>query len=361
MTRMLLAPAYTSLQGDPLSNNDMKAISAHHYKKLVNLTESSVTYRSHLLARSKGAWSKLSGGAGRWIFERFMSRIYTYIFALANILHWYGGFGLFNDTVAAVAPNAAHPHRPALYLAMTIAFYILLVCLRSARNLLASPYFIVTDGKEATYLFTTRFKKSLNSSRETALYVLDCVFSVSVVGSLVVFVWRGTWALLDIFLFPEEPVKSYISSLVVGYGVMIASFSLQAPIRWVVARLHGTPRLLLADVYHFVSFIATVNVWRGVWGMLDTYLFPDTPKLSNWCSHTISLALLILLNCSNSVLVRGVYIDAEEPAGECVIFPCHYLRLFFHKERTKKRHRLALAAAAAASARKSEELTGLPL
>jgi hypothetical protein len=40
------------------------------------------------------------------------------------------------------------------------------------------------------------------------------------------------------------------------------------------------------------------------------------------------------------VLVRGVYIDAEEPAGQCVIFPVYYLRLFFQKERNKKQKRL---------------------
>lgn len=72
-------------------------------------------------------------------------------------------------------------------------------------------------------------------------------------------------------------------------------------------------------------------------------MLTDSPKLSNWCSHIVSLALLIVLNCSNSVLVRGVYIDAEEPAGDCVVFPCHYLRLFFHKERIKKRHKRANA------------------
>lgn len=57
-------------------------------------------------------------------------------------------------------------------------------------------------------------------------------------------------------------------------------------------------------------------------------------------THGVSLILLILLNCSNSVLVRGVYIDAEEPAGQCVIFPVYYIRLFFQKERTKKQNRL---------------------
>lgn len=47
-----------------------------------------------------------------------------------------------------------------------------------------------------------------------------------------------------------------------------------------------------------------------------------------------------MLNCSNSVLVRGVFIDAEEPAGQCVIFPVHYIRLFVQKERTKKEQRM---------------------
>lgn len=62
--------------------------------------------------------------------------------------------------------------------------------------------------------------------------------------------------------------------------------------------------------------------------------------MSDWITHGVSLVLLILLNCSNSVLVRGVYIDAEEPAGQCVIFPVYYIRLFFQKERTKKQKRL---------------------
>lgn len=52
------------------------------------------------------------------------------------------------------------------------------------------------------------------------------------------------------------------------------------------------------------------------------------------------MILLIMLNCSNTVLVRGVYTDAEEPGGQCVIFPIYYVRLFFQKERSKKLLRL---------------------
>jgi hypothetical protein len=78
----------------------------------------------------------------------------------------------------------------------------------------------------------------------------------------------------------------------------------------------------------------------GVWQLLDIYFIPENKFLSDWLSHGLSLILLILLNCSNSVLVRGVYIDAEEPDGQCVVFPVYYIRLFFQKERTKKEQRM---------------------
>ncbi|XP_028030331.1 uncharacterized protein LOC114243147 isoform X1 [Bombyx mandarina] len=313
--------------------------------------------RATFLARSAGAWSGENGGVLRWIRERLLSKLYTYIFVLSNLTMWRGGWGVLDMFMSTVIPDPDDPHRAVLIAVLTFIFYFSAVLLRSSRNMLASPFLLYTDGKEATYLFTTRFK-TINS-KDMALYVLDCVFSVSVVGSLVVFVWRGSWALLDIFILPDNLVKSLWISLALGYALVIMTFSLQVPMCWAAARLRGAPRLLLADVYHLVSFFATVNVWRGVWGLLNVYFFPDWPKFSNWCTHIVSFCLLVLLNCSNSILVRGVYIDAEEPDGECVVFPCHYLRLFVHKERTKKRHKRALAAAAKEGRR--QEVASLPL
>ncbi|XP_047507037.1 uncharacterized protein LOC125050974 [Pieris napi] len=293
--------------------------------------------KTRLFSRSVDAWGE--GKAGRWLRERVLSRFYTYIFILSNAMHWRGGWGLMDTMVAAILPNDQDPHRPVLIATYLIVSVVLILVLRSTRNLLAPPYIVVTDGKHPTYIFTTRFQKS---SKETALYILDCVFSVTVVGSLVVFVWRGLFALIDIYLYPDDPAKSCWTSLIVGYSVVVVTYSLQVPMRWAVARLQGAPRLLIADVYHLLSFASTVNVWRGVWGLLDIYFLPDSPHLSNWSCHIVSLALLMLLNCSNSILVRGVYIDAEEPAGECVIFPCHYLRLFVHKKRPKRHKALDL-------------------
>lgn len=52
------------------------------------------------------------------------------------------------------------------------------------------------------------------NTRDWSLYILDCAFSVGVVGSLVVFVWRGVWVLFEIHLFPENQEYSAIGSLV---------------------------------------------------------------------------------------------------------------------------------------------------
>nr|CAD7197939.1 unnamed protein product [Timema douglasi] len=332
--------------------------------------------------------------------------------------------------------------------------------------------------------------------KETSLYVLDCVFSVTVIGSLVVFVWRGAWTILDIYLLPSSPDLSAWGSLVLGYGIVFFTFALQTPMKLVCNRLKGIPRLLVADIYLFLSFCGTVNVWRGIWNLLNIYFIPGTLsyltaesasyqvryhisqhslvhtrytitshsrfcfipgtlsyltaesasyqvhyhisqqsllhtrytiishsrvcfipgtlsyltaesasyqvhyhisqqsllhtrytiishsrvcfvsgtlsyltaesasyqvhyhisqqsllrtryaiishsrvcfipenlELSYWVTYLVSLLVLILLNCSNSILVRGVYIDGEEEGGKCVVFPCYYLRLYFQIE-----------------------------
>lgn len=70
------------------------------------------------------------------------------------------------------------------------------------------------------------------------------------------------------------------------------------------------------------------------------FVSTDEALISNLITHGVSIVFLAMLNCSNSVLVRGVYIDAEEQGGQCVIFPVYYIRLYFQKERTKKQRRL---------------------
>lgn len=52
---------------------------------------------------------------------------------------------------------------------------------------------------------------------------------------------------------------------------MALTFAMQSLMRWACDRLKGFWRVAAADIFLFLSFIGTVNVWRGVWQLCDLY------------------------------------------------------------------------------------------
>uniref|UniRef100_A0A182MCL9 Fuseless n=1 Tax=Anopheles culicifacies TaxID=139723 RepID=A0A182MCL9_9DIPT len=288
------------------------------------------------------------GIIGHIVFNIFQSTLRQYLNADKHRIAYYIGSRMYTTIYGAVCVNCwrggwqlidLYTTHDVLYVVLiTLGCLFILACLKGVRNVMGTPFLIINDSRREYFDVPTYFK--LTGSKDPGLYVLDCMFSVLVIGSLVVFVWRGLWVLLDLKLFPEDHGTSAWASIIIGYGVTGVTFSLQPLMRWTCDRLTGFWRVVVADMFLFFSFIGTINVWRGIWQALDTYFLPNEPLLSNWITHGAALLLLILLNCSNSVLVRGVYIDAEEPAGQCVVFPVYYIRLFFQKERKKKQRRL---------------------
>lgn len=43
------------------------------------------------------------------------------------------------------------------------------------------------------------------AKNEPFFYFIDCAFSVIVIGTLVVLVWRSLWVLFDLIIFPNDP------------------------------------------------------------------------------------------------------------------------------------------------------------
>ncbi|XP_055387283.1 uncharacterized protein LOC129615897 isoform X1 [Condylostylus longicornis] len=252
-------------------------------------------------------------------------KLYTYLFAWGVNMHWRGGWSILDNVTGTEMCSA---------FMQVFACTTLLICTKSMRNLSAPPTYIIIDSKNTMSNFPTMFRTK--GSKEPGLYVLDCLFSVLIVGTLVVVAWRGVWVMLDLTLYPTSKALSGWGSLIIGYIIVTVTFATQPTIQWTCEKISGLCRIIVADLFLFISFLGTVNVWRGVWMLIDVYLYSDDHVFSCWLSHSVSFMLLILLNCSNSVLVRGVYIDCEEPNGECVVFPIQYVRLFFQKERLKK-------------------------
>ncbi|MFH1133648.1 MAG: hypothetical protein V1735_04095 [Nanoarchaeota archaeon] len=46
-------------------------------------------------------------------------------------------------------------------------------------------------------------------------------------------------------------------------------------------------------VFSVIIAFAVIAFWRGVWGLMDEYLFPDHYRLSLWISIAIGLGILI--------------------------------------------------------------------
>lgn len=61
----------------------------------------------------------------------------------------------------------------------------------------------------------------------------------------------------------------------VGYGIIAVTFALQPLMKWACDRLKGVWRIAVADVFLFLSFVGTVNVWRGLWTILDHHFLPS--------------------------------------------------------------------------------------
>eukprot|EP00934_Nitzschia_sp_Nitz4_P000620 Nitzschia sp. Nitz4//scaffold32_size149145//126787//127425//NITZ4_002899-RA/size149145-processed-gene-0.104-mRNA-1//1//CDS//3329548129//620//frame0 len=132
--------------------------------------------------------------------------------------------------------------------------------------------------------------------------------------------WRGAWYILDDNLFPEDPLKSAVSSWSLGVGGMLASQGLIANVeRLEVAR--ASKRALQVARFGALYTIAMscVLVWRGTWVGWDVFYertHPDqTPcrtgvkstdpghlSTSGFLSHAIAVSVLVAGGAFASVL-----------------------------------------------------------
>ncbi|MBD3304070.1 hypothetical protein GF343_02915 [Candidatus Woesearchaeota archaeon] len=58
-------------------------------------------------------------------------------------------------------------------------------------------------------------------------------------------------------------------------------------------------KILFAVIIGF----AVISFWRGVWGLLDIYLFPDNYALSLWVSVIIGIAVLVITDYATKELL----------------------------------------------------------
>jgi hypothetical protein len=46
---------------------------------------------------------------------------------------------------------------------------------------------------------------------------------------------------------------------------------------------------------YLIAVVAVVALWRGLWGLMDIYLWPNNPKRSNWASFIIGFVAIVVV------------------------------------------------------------------
>jgi len=243
-----------------------------------------------LVSRSK--YARLVGG---WV--------YTALYALAGVSFWRGVWFLMKLDVGV---GTWH-----LIVVLVGSLAVLLVS-RVPKSLISSPLALAMDKHEVTFQNGTFFRKT---PEDGWWFLVDVIFTNLVVRQLIVFCWWSLWSLENEFLklnfMGEESSDVSYDSLLIGYAGAILSVTLDQ----LVQGLTSTKLYLERPISIFITllaFFSSVNVWRGVWSMLNHFFLSNLDPDENYViSHIAGLCILSALLLSNTISNDMVVQDSE--------------------------------------------------
>ncbi|OQV12597.1 putative Cathepsin B-like cysteine proteinase 5 [Hypsibius exemplaris] len=255
-----------------------------------------------------------------------IKRLYTLISGFANVFFCKGVWMVQDHYFEVTIPSACF----SLILGTS-----LLLFLRASCNGVSTPLGTAFDEDNSFFIIGTRFRTQAD---KRFLLLLDSIFSVTVIGSLVIFEWRGIWVLLDLLLFPDNPTLALLVCLVFGYLMCIIVDLIQNKAVAISAHLeaknHGLLRLAFEDVYLLVAKWGVIIAWHGIWSFCENYVAnrngPDQfARL--YINIVIGYIVPTLLLHGNSLFVLEVVLDGGLVEGEgCrvrITMLEHYLEL----------------------------------
>lgn len=126
------------------------------------------------------------------------------------------------------------------------------------------------------------------SFHEILLELIDTFFATIILAPLIVGYWRGTWDLMEVYLFRGEKPASQIASLVIGIiGHLVFTIFQDAFKKNLNPDKHRLIYYVASRLYTYIYGIVCVNGWRGGWQLLDHYT-----------THNVTYVILITLACA---------------------------------------------------------------
>ena len=119
--------------------------------------------------------------------------------------------------------------------------------------------------------------------------------------------WRGTWYILDSFVFPADKVLSASFTFTASFGAIFSVMFVEDYIKQLLDERKGRKVLYLV-LFYPLAFLS-VTSWRGLWMMLD--LYTTTSLTSAIVSHLVGFLILLCTKSSASIIAIPGYCASE--------------------------------------------------
>lgn len=248
--------------------------------------------RESLAARSK--WVRV---AASWVF--------TAVYALAGVAFWRGVWFLMRLDIGVGWVQLV---------VVLVGSLAVLLATGVPRSLISTPLALSLDRLDTTFHNGTFFRKTPAAGW---WFLIDVIFTNLVIRQLVVFCWWSLWSLENQVLTPKHLGEAgpylAVDSLLAGYAGALLSVLLDRLTSRITA---NSPKLwlgrILTTLTTLLAFWSSVNVWRGVWSMLDRYFLPGINMEENYVvGHLLGLTLLSLSLAANTISNDNIVLDSE--------------------------------------------------
>jgi len=220
---------------------------------------------------------------------------------MAMVAYWRGSFGLLSNNLGeGVVP-----------LCLVLAISLLLLAVVKVSNCaIFPPLVLLTDTHDQTFQNGLYFR---SSPGEQGFLLLDCIFSNFLIKIIAILSWWSIWCLenkyFSLNIIGEKDEKISYDSLATGYLLVILTFMAHKLTPY--ERLHSQAARVTKYLIIMLSIIATVNVWRGVWSLLDHFFFPFITGANNYVlSLMVSIFGLTLTLTTN--ILGGDFINFDD-------------------------------------------------
>lgn len=122
----------------------------------------------------------------------------------------------------------------------------------------------------------------------------------------------------------------------IGYVLSITCFASEQAVGSLCEN-NNEIRIYIHDLFMVFGLLASINVWRGFWVLLDLNFGDSITALS--VMNGVAWKLLMVVNCLNSLSGRGVVKDAEESGMKCIKLPIQYFqKVMVNNQTTSNTH-----------------------